>query len=141
MTTLAELLDTSTHSPDQRRATELARSDYQLKADLVAERLKAGLTQADVASRLGVTQPTIASFERHDSDPKLSTIRRYAHAIGALVGHSVRKDAGDLADGHVWSTVLVQVEVSGGAGSSRDVTKSYRTMAANNTQWSFALAA
>lgn len=92
MLTLADLLDTSKHSPEQRRATQLAHNDYQLIADLIEQRRAAGMTQQDVATLLGITQPAVAKFERYDSDPKLSTVRRYAHAIGAIVSHDVRAD-------------------------------------------------
>ncbi|MDN5558781.1 MAG: helix-turn-helix domain-containing protein [Ruaniaceae bacterium] len=42
-----------------------------------------------MAKLLGVSQQAINKFERYDSDPKLSTIRRYANAVGVLVEHRV----------------------------------------------------
>jgi DNA-binding XRE family transcriptional regulator len=71
------------------RATDLAESDEALMYALVAARRAAGLSQRAVADFLGIKQPTVARFERHDSDPRLSTIRRYALAIGAHVHHDV----------------------------------------------------
>jgi transcriptional regulator with XRE-family HTH domain len=90
MTTLSELL--SSTSPTQRRATALADADYRLLGDLIQLRKERDLTQQQVADALGISQPAVAAFERHDADPKLSTIRRYAHAIGALVTHAVSGD-------------------------------------------------
>ncbi len=81
-------------SPSQRRADALAFADEKLHSDLVAARIRAGLTQQTVAERLGVSQPTIAAFERYDNDPHLSTVRRYAHAVGVVISHSVREDDG-----------------------------------------------
>lgn len=78
--------------PSIRRARILAENDLDLLFELVKLRKVHGLSQQDLAERLGVTQATIASFERHDNDPKLSTIRRYAHAVGALVHHVVEPD-------------------------------------------------
>ncbi len=49
----------------------------------MALRKKHHLTQADVAERMGVSQPTVAEFERYDANPTLSAIRRYALAVGA----------------------------------------------------------
>jgi transcriptional regulator with XRE-family HTH domain len=109
--TLADLLDSSKHSADQLRATELARGDYKFIADLVQQRKAAGLTQEDVALRIGISQPSVAKFERHDSDPKLSTIRRYAHAIGALIGHSVLPDDGGMTKDKRWITVSFSVDM------------------------------
>lgn len=41
------------------------------------------LTQAEVAERMGVSQPTVSEFEHYDANPTLSTIMRYALAVGA----------------------------------------------------------
>jgi transcriptional regulator with XRE-family HTH domain len=38
---------------------------------------------------MGVTQPSVAAFEREDSNPTLSTIRRYALAVGARISYQV----------------------------------------------------
>lgn len=50
---------------------------------LVALRKSSGRSQADVAREMGVKQPTVSQFETESSDPKLSTIQRYARAVGA----------------------------------------------------------
>lgn len=50
---------------------------------LVALREQAGLTQSQVAARMGTTQPVIARLEAGGRDPRLSTIERYARTIGA----------------------------------------------------------
>lgn len=76
------------------RAKLLAREHRELKAKLIKIRRDAGLSQADVADRMDVTQQTVSKFERYDSDPKLSTIRRYANAVGALIEHEVEVDRG-----------------------------------------------
>ena len=90
---LANLVGIDLDSPEQRRAAELVRGDREFLAALVKVRKDRGLTQEDVATRLGVTQPTVAAFERHESDPKLSTLRRYAQAVEALVTHVVVADS------------------------------------------------
>ncbi|WP_063710829.1 helix-turn-helix domain-containing protein [Actinokineospora enzanensis] len=90
---LDDLLGIDTEDPTQRLALELVRSDRQLLAGLVAHRRARGLSQSEVGRRMGVTQPAVAAFERADADPKLSTIRRYALAVGADVRHLVRDHA------------------------------------------------
>lgn len=50
---------------------------------------KSRYTQQQLAQLLGISQASVAAFERYDNDPKLSTLRRYAHAVGARVTHCV----------------------------------------------------
>jgi transcriptional regulator with XRE-family HTH domain len=90
MVDLEALLGIDRNDPAQRLATELVEQDQDLIRNLVRERHQKGLRQEDVAERLGVAQSTVAAFERTGNDPRLSTIRRYAQAIGALVTHTVR---------------------------------------------------
>ncbi|RRD52096.1 XRE family transcriptional regulator [Buchananella hordeovulneris] len=82
-------------SAARERARRLARADRQLKERLIAVRREAGLSQQDVADRLGVSQQAVQKLERYDSDPQLSTLRRYANAVGALVTHTVTTDCGE----------------------------------------------
>lgn len=84
------------NSPEVRRATFLAEQDYALLADLVRLRREQGISQESLAKEMGVSQATVSAFEKMDNDPKLSTIRRYAHAVGALVHHQVERDEGQL---------------------------------------------
>ncbi|MGV9265517.1 helix-turn-helix domain-containing protein [Kitasatospora sp. NPDC003701] len=54
-------------------------------------RRKRGLSQQDVAERMGTTQSTISNFERVGGDARYSTLQRYARAVGvrlhSMVGH------------------------------------------------------
>src|SRR5215210_5226733 len=52
---------------------------------LVALREQAGLTQVEVAQRMGTSQPVIARLEAGRRDPRLSTVERYARIVGAAV--------------------------------------------------------
>jgi len=57
---------------------------------LVRVRLRHGLTVEAVAERMGTTPAAVVNqMERPESDPHLSTVRRYAMAVGALVAHDV----------------------------------------------------
>lgn len=98
MSTLDELLGMNPTSPGVLRADLLAENDQRLLDALVRVRKERGLSQAAVASAMGVKQPTVADFEAHDSNPTLSRIRRYAHAVGALISHRVELDSGQLLD-------------------------------------------
>jgi len=53
-------------------------------------RQASGLSQQDLADRLGVRQPSVARLEREDADPRISTLTRALNAAGyALVLHAM----------------------------------------------------
>lgn len=83
------LLGLDEADPIQRLATDLARSDRRFIDRLVAVRRDKGLTQAEVSARMGVSQGAVSQFESGHRDPKLSTIRRYALAVGVPIEHRV----------------------------------------------------
>lgn len=53
-----------------------------LMRQLAEERERVGLTQSEVANRMGTSQPAVARMEACDVDPRLSTVERYAEVIG-----------------------------------------------------------
>lgn len=61
------------------RADHVAMSPSTLLRDA---RRSAGLTQAQLAERLGTTQPVIARLERDDANPTFETIQRALQAAG-----------------------------------------------------------
>ena len=79
----------------QFKSRALARSDVRREYDRIAEefefldeilkaRAAAGLSQADVAARIGTTQSAVARLEsvggKHS--PSIATLQRYASALG-----------------------------------------------------------
>lgn len=87
------------------RAKVLAREDREMRAELIRIRRELDLTQALVAERMGVSQQAVQKLERYDSDLRLSTLRRYSNAIGAIVEHRVTVDTGQslaLATSSPW---------------------------------------
>jgi DNA-binding XRE family transcriptional regulator len=54
-----------------------------LVADLTAQRRSAGLSQTEVAARMGTSQSAVARLESGDADVRVSTLERYAAAIGS----------------------------------------------------------
>ena len=83
------VIDSEELSPLDQVALHNANSSAELILQLIAVREAAGLTQAQVGARMGVSQPSIASFEAYYNDPKLSTIKRYALAVGAKITFEV----------------------------------------------------
>jgi DNA-binding XRE family transcriptional regulator len=53
-----------------------------LTDELVARRLELGLTQTQVAATMGTSQSAVARLEAGDGDVRLSTLERYAAALG-----------------------------------------------------------
>lgn len=73
----------------EARALELVQRDSDFLDALINLRTSNGISQESVAERMGVTQPAVAAFEREDSNPTLSSIRRYALAVGAKITYDV----------------------------------------------------
>jgi len=62
---------------------EMAQRRQQLVAELVARREAAGLTQTQVAARMGTSQSAVARLESASADLRMSTLERYSAAVGA----------------------------------------------------------
>ena len=64
----------------------IEREEALLLDTLLKARYEAGLTQADVAQRMGTLAPAIARFERSlatgKHSPSIATVRKYAKACG-----------------------------------------------------------
>jgi len=50
--------------------------------NLIAQRILKDMTQTEVARRMGIKQPVISELENEHVDPKLSTLQKYARALG-----------------------------------------------------------
>lgn len=62
-------------------STDALEPEFSIAEALISARVKAGLTQAEVAARLGVTQPAVARMES-GRNISLKSVARYAGAIG-----------------------------------------------------------
>ncbi|HEY5857925.1 MAG TPA: helix-turn-helix domain-containing protein [Aldersonia sp.] len=56
-----------------------------LLADLTARRQAAGLSQTEIAARMRTSQPAVARLESGDVDVRMSTLERYAAAVGSQI--------------------------------------------------------
>lgn len=93
MTQESHVLSADEFSRLRQLSDSLVDAHEHLMDQLVALRKSNNLSQDEVASRMGVSQPTVAAFERYDSNPTLASVRRYALAIGARLQNSVIDDA------------------------------------------------
>jgi ribosome-binding protein aMBF1 (putative translation factor) len=65
-----------------------------LVADLTEQRRSAGLSQTEVAARMGTSQSAVARLETGDADVRVSTLERYAAAIGSQLAWQARAQPG-----------------------------------------------
>ena len=79
----------------EERADLLVDARDRLLEGLVRLRKEHKLSQQTVAERMGVSQPTVAAFERYDANPTVSSIIRYAMAVNALLDIKVVDDCGE----------------------------------------------
>jgi len=62
---------------------EIGYAEFKIGVILRQAREEAGLTQEEVARRLHTQKSAISRIENHAEDVRLSTLRRYAEAVGA----------------------------------------------------------
>lgn len=72
--------------PGVQKAYDALQEEYTALHTLLNARLAAGLTQADVAERMGTTVSAISRLESslrsENHSPSVATLRKYAHACG-----------------------------------------------------------
>jgi len=65
---------------------DMARRRKDLSDELVMRRHRLGLSQTEVAARMGTSQSAVARLEAGEGDIRLSTLERYAAAVGLELG-------------------------------------------------------
>jgi len=68
-----------------RAAYDALAPEFALARSLIEARGKAGLTQAQVAKRMGTTQSVVARIESGRNPPNLKTLEKYARAVGRRI--------------------------------------------------------
>lgn len=66
-----------------RDAYDTMADEFGLARELIAARVRAGLTQAELAERMGTTQSVVARLESGARLPSVKTLLRFAKATGA----------------------------------------------------------
>lgn len=82
MTSLHELKKKWTQDPAFQKEYDALAPEFALAKTLIEARANAGLTQAEVAERMGTTQSVVARLEGGGSLPSMKTIQRFAEATG-----------------------------------------------------------
>ncbi|WIE81331.1 helix-turn-helix domain-containing protein [Curtobacterium sp. MCSS17_016] len=102
-------------TPAEHHAMDLAIADDNLIIELRDARIRRGLTEDQLGDILGVSGEKVREFEGLQAAPTLATIRRYAHALGVSISHTVtdRQESLPLAPS---SEAPAGSAVSGGPG-------------------------
>ena len=84
-TTWKERRDRRLHAPAAAAAYEHARVGYEIGRQVRALREGDGVSQSELARRIGTTQSVIARLEAGRTRPSLTTLERVATALSATV--------------------------------------------------------
>jgi transcriptional regulator with XRE-family HTH domain len=73
--------------PAVRREYDKLDDEFAFMDQILKARASAGLTQAELAARIGTTQSAVARLEAPGGkhSPSIATLRRYASALGYMV--------------------------------------------------------
>jgi predicted transcriptional regulator len=72
----------------------MADSRRRLLAELVDQRRSLGLSQTEVAARMRTSQSAVARLEAGAGDVRLSSLERYAEAVGHTLRWSLEPESG-----------------------------------------------
>jgi transcriptional regulator with XRE-family HTH domain len=79
-----------------RREYDKLKEEFELLDEILKARTEAGLTQAELAERIGTTQSAVARMEtaigKHS--PSIATLKRYASALGYRLRFRLVKERG-----------------------------------------------
>ena len=95
MLTHEELVKRMLSRPDVKTAYTAQAEEFALLDELLRARRRAGLTQAEVAKKMGTKTPAVARLEggggnkRHS--PSVATLRKYADAVGCRLEIRLRQ--------------------------------------------------
>jgi transcriptional regulator with XRE-family HTH domain len=82
--------DRSARDPEFAEGLEGGYEDFKVGVLLRRAREEAGLTQEEVAARLQTKKSAISRIENHAGDIRLSTLERYARALGRQLSLELR---------------------------------------------------
>lgn len=71
--------------PEIRAEYEALAPEFEISSELLRARLRAGLSQAELASLMGTSQSAIAKLESGQTLPSTKTLIRFAEATGSKI--------------------------------------------------------
>jgi ribosome-binding protein aMBF1 (putative translation factor) len=77
-----QLVTESMGNSEYRAEAERTRFAHEIAMRVIAYRVEHGLSQTELARRLGMRQPHIARLEAGDHEPSLTTLTRLSRGLG-----------------------------------------------------------
>lgn len=71
--------------PEVRREYDALAPEYEIATELIRARVRAGLSQAQLAERMKTSQSAVARLESGQTLPSTKTLLRFAEATGSKV--------------------------------------------------------
>lgn len=114
---LDEIIEERTRkNPRFPERVESALDRRKLLRQLAAARERAGISQTLIAARMGTSQSAVARIETGEADVKLSTVDRYASAVGKRLSWTLKTS-------HALTAVKTRTKRTASAAKSGSRTK------------------
>jgi predicted transcriptional regulator len=82
---LKEFMARSLADPEVKREFDALEQEFAIASELIRARARAGLSQAELAERMGTSQSAIARLESGQTLPSTKTLLRFAEATKSKV--------------------------------------------------------
>jgi ribosome-binding protein aMBF1 (putative translation factor) len=82
---LKEFMAKSLNDPDVKREFDALEQEFAISSELIRARARAGLSQTELAERMGTSQSAIARIESGRTLPSAKTLIRFAEATGSKI--------------------------------------------------------
>ncbi len=84
--THSQMVEAWKQEPDFKAAYDELETEFALLRELLIARQRSGMTQAEVAEKMGTKPPAVTRLETSLSDqkhsPSIATLKKYAEAVG-----------------------------------------------------------
>ena len=102
MTSLAKLRQKLLTDPEVKAEYDRLGPIFAVVGEMIAARQAAGLTQTEIATRMGASQSVVARLENARHMPTFEMIARYAAAIGRRLDIHLVPSSGELGASQAW---------------------------------------
>lgn len=82
---LKEFMAKSLADPEVKREFDALEQEFAISSELIRARARAGLSQTELAERMGTSQSAIARIESGRTLPSAKTLIRFAEATGSKI--------------------------------------------------------
>ncbi len=82
MRTLQEHIKEQLKNPEFAKEYKALEEEYEVVRQIIQARILAGLTQKELAEKIGTRQSNVSRIENGNSNPSIATLKRIAEATG-----------------------------------------------------------